>query len=135
VDILVAGGFDDGSKTLLRNTHECVRVRSGFHSVNGNTDTSISAILKADRERDTRGELTVELGFGGTGTNGTPRNEISNVLRRNRVEKLRSDGNAEVGEVAQELTRKTQTLVDLEGTIKVRVVDKTFPSNGSAWFL
>lgn len=45
VDILVAGGLDDGSKAILGNTHEGVGIGSGFHGIDGNTDTSIGSYV------------------------------------------------------------------------------------------
>jgi hypothetical protein len=94
----------------------------------------VLTVLEADRERDTGGELTMELRLSGTSTNGTPREEVSDVLGRDGVEKLGSDRNADVGEITQKLTSKTETLVDLEGTIKVWVIDETLPSDGCAGF-
>jgi hypothetical protein len=135
VDVLVSGGLDDSSKTLLGNTHESMGIGSRLHGVDCNPDTSVRPVLEADGERDTRSELAMELGLGSTSTDSTPRDEISNVLGRDGVEKLGSDGNANVGEIAQKLTGETETLVDLEGTVKVRVVDETLPSNGCAGFL
>jgi len=134
VDILVAGGLDDGSKTLFGDTHESVGVGSRLHGINSNADTSISSVLEADREGDTGGELTVKLRLSGTSTDSTPRDKVSNVLGRDGVEKLGSDGNAEVGEVAQKLTSKAETLVDLEGPIEVWVINESLPSDGCAGF-
>lgn len=45
VNILVAGGLDDSSQTLLSDTHESVGVGSRFHSVDSNPDTSISSYI------------------------------------------------------------------------------------------
>lgn len=92
-------------------------------------------ILETDREGDTGGKLTVELRFSGTSTNSTPGDEVSDVLGRDGIEELGSDGDTEVSEVAQELTSKAETLVDLEGAIEVGVVNETLPSDGCAWFL
>ena len=61
-------------------------------------------VLETDREGDTGGELAVELGLGGTSADSTPRDEVSDVLGRDGVEKLGSDGDTEVGKVAQEFT-------------------------------
>ena len=60
---------------------------------------------------------------------------IRKVLRRDRVEQLRADGDAEVGQVAEKLTSLTETLVDLERAIDVGVIDESLPANGSAGFL
>lgn len=92
-------------------------------------------ILEADREGDTGGELTVELGFGGTSADSTPGDEVSNVLGRDGVEKFGPDGDTEMGKIAQELTTNAQTLVDLERPVEVWVVDETFPPDSCAWFL
>ena len=95
----------------------------------------VFTVLEADRERDTRGKLTVELRLSGTSTDGTPRDEVSDVLGRDGVEKLGSDGDTEASKVAQELTSKAQTLVNLESSVEVRIIDETLPSDGRARFL
>jgi len=134
MDVLVTGGLDDGSEAIFGNAHEGVRVGGGLHGINGDTDASISPVLETDGERDTRGELAVELGLRGTSTDSTPRDEVSDVLGRDGIKKLGSDGDTKVGKVAQELTSKTEALVDLERPVEVWVVDEPFPPNGCAWF-
>lgn len=92
-------------------------------------------VLEPDRERDTGRELTVKLRLGGTGTDSTPGDEVSDVLGGDGVEKLGSNRNAQVGEIAQELTSEAETFVDLEGSIEVWVVNETLPSDGRTGFL
>jgi len=82
-----------------------VRAGRGPHGVDGNADRAIGAVLEADRERDTRSELTiaakgrvgasaqfkgrsitgedapVELRLGRPGADGSPRDEVSDELR------------------------------------------------------
>ncbi len=77
----------------------------------------------------------MELRLSGTRANGTPGNEIIDVLRGNSVEKFRANGNAKMGEVAKELTRKMKSLVYLKRTIDGRIIDKAFPANRRARFL
>lgn len=77
----------------------------------------------------------MELRLGRTSTNGSPRDEISDVLGRDSVEKLGSHWNTKASEVAQELTGKAEALVDLEGAVKVWVIDETLPTDSRAWFL
>lgn len=48
----------------------------------------VLTVLEANRERHTRGEFTVELRLGGTSTDGTPRDEVGDVLRRDGIKKL-----------------------------------------------
>ena len=105
MNILVTGCLDDGGKTLLGNTHEGMGIGSRLHGIDSDTNASVSScekhkepgtkwiqqlltILEANREGNTRSELTVELGLGGTSTDGTPRDEVSNVLGGDSVEEL-----------------------------------------------
>lgn len=92
-------------------------------------------ILETDWEGDTRSELTMKLRLGGTSTDSTPRNKVSDVLGRDSIEKFGSNRDAKVCEVAQELTGEAKTLVDLEGAIEVWVIDETLPSDSRPWFL
>jgi hypothetical protein len=95
----------------------------------------VLTILESDGEGDTGGELTVELRLSGTSTDGTPRDKVRNVLGRDGVEEFGSDRDTEAGKIAQELTSKAQTLVDLEGPVEVWVIDETLPSDCRTWFL
>lgn len=72
VDILVAAGLDDGGETLLGDAHEGVRVGSGVHGIDSDTNAAVGSVLEADGERDTGSELTVKLGLGSASANGTP---------------------------------------------------------------
>lgn len=86
--MLVTLGAGNSSKTLLGDTHEVVLSSGGTNSVNGNTKAAVCAVLEADGERKTRSKLAVKLGLGGTGTNSTDGNTISEELRRDGVEHL-----------------------------------------------
>ena len=83
--VLVTGGTSDGCKTLLGHTHEVVGARCRETGVDGNGEGAISAVLETDREGDTGGELTVELGFGGTGTNGGEGETIGKELHKEEI--------------------------------------------------
>lgn len=133
--VLVAPGGGDGEDTLLGDTHEVVRAAGRLHGVDGNTDVTVSAVLETNGETQTTAELTVELGLGGSGTNGTQTEQVSQVLGRNGVEHLSSDGHTGVGEVRVELTSNTETLVDVESVVHIRVVDESLPANGGTGLL
>lgn len=60
---------------------------------------------------------------------------IGNVLRRNSIQKLRAYRYSKICKIAEQLTSHAKALVDLEGTIDVWVVNKTFPADRGAWFL
>jgi len=132
-----AWGFEaDFIASTATQTIPSVPVWGGIRKMNGlYTGRLVFTVLEADRERDTRGELTVELRLSGTSTDGTPRDEVSDVLGRDGVEKLGSNGVTEASKVAQELTSKAQILVNLESSVEIWVIDEILPSDGRAWFL
>ena len=77
----------------------------------------------------------MDLAFGGAGADGSPAYEAGDVLGGDHVEKLGSGGHAHLGEIEQEVAGFAQAVVDPEGLIEVRVVDKALPSEGGARFL
>lgn len=46
VNILVAGGLDDGGEALLGDTHESVGIGGRLHGIDCDTNTSISSCMK-----------------------------------------------------------------------------------------
>jgi len=127
--VLVAGGAGDGGQTLLGDTHEVVLGSGGADSVNGNVQAAVGTVLETDGERETGGQLTVELGLGGAGTDSADGDEVSEELGRDGVEHLGGDGHAGRGEIAEELSRDTETLVNLEGLVDIGVVNQTLPAD------
>lgn len=128
--VLVTSGLGNGSQTLLGHTEEAVRVSSGADGVNGDGETTVGSILETNGEGQTGGQLTVQLGLGGAGTDGTEGDQIGQVLWGDGVQHLASDGETGAGQVNVELARNAQTLVDLVGLVHVRVVDETLPADG-----
>lgn len=59
----------------------------------------------------------------------------SDVLRTDGIEKFGSNGNPHVSEIHEKLTTHLQSLVNLECTVDVGVVDEAFPANSRARFL
>jgi hypothetical protein len=55
MDVLVTTGFYDSGETLFSDTHEGMGVGRRLHSIDSNTDATVSSILEADRERGTGG--------------------------------------------------------------------------------
>ena len=62
------------------------------------------------------------LAFCGAGANGSPANQIGNILWRDQVEVLGAGGYAHVVDVAQQLPSQTQAFVDF----KTIVITKPF---------
>ena len=63
------------------------------------------------------------------------RDQVGDVLRRDRVEELGAGGHAHLGEVEQQVRARAQAVVDLEGAVEVRVVDQALPADGGARLL
>lgn len=133
--VLVSGSLCDGSKTLLGNTHEVVLGSSRANGINGHTQTAIGTVLEAHRERQTRGKLSVQLRLGGTGANGTEGDEVGKELRRDGVKHFAGNRHALAGQVAEELARDAQTLVDLVALVEVGVVDQALPADSGTGLL
>jgi hypothetical protein len=67
--VFVACCAGDCGKALLGDPHEMVGMRGGEYRVNGNRHGAVSTVLEPYRERYTRGEFAVKLGFGGARAN------------------------------------------------------------------
>jgi len=127
--VLVAGGAGNGGKALLGNTHEVMFGSSSTDSVNSDTQAAVGAVLETNRERKARSKLAVKLALSCAGANGTNRDQVGKKLRGDGVEHLGGNGHAGRGEVAKQLSGDTETLVDLESLVDVRVVDEALPAD------
>ena len=133
--VLVAGRLGDGCQALFGHTQEAVRVGGRADCVNGHGEVAVGAVLVADGEGQARCQLTVQLGLGGPGANGTQRDQVGQVLRGNGVEHLTGDGQAGVGQVDVQLAGHAETLVNVVGLVDIRVVDQALPADGGAGLL
>src|SRR5690625_5717498 len=66
------------------------------------------AVLEADGHAEARSELAVHLAFGGTCTDGSPRDGVRQILRRDGVEELGTCGHAALDEIEEQCARDTQ---------------------------
>ena len=71
----------------------------------------------------------MSLGFSGARTNRRPGNQILQILRGNWIERFGRGRQTQVCNIQQQLATDAQPLFDLKRVIKVRVVDKPFPSD------
>lgn len=127
--VLVAARPCDGSQTLLCYTQEVVlRLRSADR-INCDSQASICSVLEANRERETRRKLTVQLRFCCACSDGAERDEVCKELWGDCVEHLRCNGHALGCKVDVQLARDAKTLVDLEALINVGIVDKPLPAD------
>lgn len=135
IAIFVAFGGGYGNNTLLGRAHKVVTAAHGLEGVHGSVDRAVGSVLEADGERQSRSKLTVELGLGGAGTDGTDTDQISSVLGRDCVKHLAGDGDAKMGDVRQELASNLHTLVDVVAIVNIGVVDDSLPAHSGTGLL
>jgi hypothetical protein len=124
MDVLVPVRLDDRSHPSLGHTHETMRMLGRPHGIDGHTGTPIRPVLEPDRERDTRGQLPVQLGLGGSSSDGSPGDEVRDELRGDGIEQFGTDGHAHRGDVDHEFTGESETFVDLERVVDVGVAGR-----------
>jgi hypothetical protein len=130
--VAIAFGADDGNAALAVDAEEGVRLGGGEDGIDGNAEVAAGAVLEADRCRQAGRHLAVGLRFGGAGADCGPRDEVAVVLRRNRVERLGTGRQADLGDVEQELAGLFHADVDAEAVVHEGVVDVALPAHRGA---
>src|SRR4051812_13565290 len=75
------------------------------------------------------------LTLSGTRADGTPRDQVRNVLRRDHVEEFAARRQPELVDLQQQSACGAQPVVDAETSIEIGIVDQAFPAHGRAWLL
>ena len=78
----------------------CERLR-GEDGVDGDLHIARGGVLESDRTGEAGDELAVDLAFGGARADGSPADEVGDVLRRDHVEEFGAGGHAHFGEIEQ----------------------------------
>ena len=71
----------------------------------------------------------MHLAFGRARANGTPTDQIADVLRRNHIQELTACRQTLAIDFNQQLTCNAQTFVDAKAFVQVGVIDQTFPTH------
>jgi hypothetical protein len=74
----------------------------------------------------------MRLRFGGARADRCPGDQVAEILRRNRVERLGAGGQAEFGKLEEKFAGLQHSLIDTEGIVHIRVIDIAFPAGGRA---
>ena len=74
----------------------------------------------------------MDLGLRGAGPDGTPCDQVRDVLRGNRIQEFGSRGHPHVSEFEEQFTGDAEPPVDVEGAVKVRVIDQALPAHCGA---
>ncbi len=109
--------------------------RADLQRVDRDRQRAVGAVLEADRRRQPARHLAVGLRFGRARADRGPRDQVRQVLRHDRVERLGGSRHAEIGQPAEQLARGADALLDVEGVVEIRVVDQALPAHRGARLL
>ncbi len=129
---LPALGCDDGRQALLGDRKEMMRVPGRLHGFDGDEHRPARPVLEAHRHRQPARQLAMNLAFGRSRANGSPRHQVRDELRRDRIEELRPARQAHLRQRAQQAARHAQPVIDVEASVEVGIVDQALPPDGGA---
>ncbi len=135
VAVGVALGVEDRRHAADVDAGERVVGTRGADRVDGDLDRAVGPVLEADRHREARRELSVDLALGRAGADRAVGDEVGDVLRGDRVEELAGDREPEIEDLAQQAARGVKALVDVAAAVQVRVVDEALPADRRARLL
>jgi len=135
VGVRVPGRGHHRGRAVVGDAEERVPGGRGPAGVDRHLDVAVGAVLESDRHRQARGELTVDLALGGPRADRAPGHRVGDVLRRDRVQPLAADRQAEFDDVEQEPPGGTQAAVHVVAAVHVRVVDQALPPGHRARLL
>ena len=127
--IAVTAGIHNRRMPPFRYGQEAVRRTGGINGIDSHFNRTISAIFETYRTRKTRRQFAVHLRFGGTCANCAPAHQVSEILWGDHIEKLTCRWQTAVVNIKQQFTGYTQTVVDLEAIIHMRIVNQPFPAH------
>src|SRR5690606_23304919 len=94
--VLVAIGRNDGRMSALGYRQEVMWLRSCLDGIHSNPYIAVRAVLEADRARQAGSQLAVNLAFSRSRADGSPRDQIGDVLRGDHVQELATRGHAQL---------------------------------------
>ena len=91
--------------------------------------------LKPTGRRQSARHFAVRLRFGGARADRGPGDELGEVLRHDRIERLGARRQPELGDVQQQFARQQNALLDVKRVVQVRIVDQSLPAHRGARLL
>jgi hypothetical protein len=96
--------------------------------IDGDLDVAVGPVLEADRHRQARAELAVDLALGRARADRAPADGIGDVLRGDRIEELEADRQPGAEHPEQHVAGAPEALVDVARAVEVGVVDQPLPA-------
>src|SRR5215472_6018259 len=103
-----------------------MRRLGGANGVHGNAHIAIRAVFKTDWTRETGSKLAMDLALCCARANGTPGNQIGEVLGRDHVEEFASCGHSRFVQFEQQTSRQAQPVIDLKTAVEVGFYNQAF---------
>src|SRR5699024_5175628 len=135
VTIGVARGLHDRGAPLGVGAEEYVAGRRRAAAVDRDLHVAVGAVLEADRHRQARDQLAVDLALRGPRADRAPGDGVGDVLRTGGLEELGADGQAGVQHVEQQLAGRPQAARDVVAAVERWIVDEALPPDGGARLL
>ena len=135
VAVRIARRGDNAGAAILVDAEETVRRTRRKQRIQRRLDASVGAVFEADRHGEAAGHFTVGLRFGRARADRGPTHHVRNVLRHDRVKKLRGRGQPQLRDLQQQTPRQLQTSGQIARIIHARIVDQSLPANGRARLL
>ena len=135
VAVGIAARDDGGRGAVEVDAEKGLRLAGGPDGVDGGLQGTVGAVLETERHREAGGHLPVSLRLRGAGSDGSPADEVGDVLGCDGIEKLGGRGQTEVEDVAEKCAPEAEAVGDVVGAIEVRVHDEAFPADGGAGLL
>ena len=130
----VSRGLDDARGTVLIDAEETVRSTGGLHRIDGCLDAAVRAVFESDGHGESAGHFAMGLGFRRARPDGSPTDEVGDVLRDDGVEEFCAGGQAEFDDIEEEFAGGGDAVGDVAGVIEVGVVNEAFPTGRRPWF-
>src|SRR5947199_115311 len=135
VPVGVALGVDHGGDAILVDAEEGVRMARRLQRVDGDLLVAVGRVLEADRHREPARHLAMRLALGGARADRGPRDQVGQVLRRDRVEQLGAGGQPEPRQIDEQLAGQAQPELHVVRAVEVGVVDEPLPADRRARLL
>src|SRR6266545_79647 len=132
VTVRISRRADDAGDAVLIDAEKTVGRARGRHGVNGDLQAAVGRVFEADLHGQTARHLAVRLGFRRAGADRRPTHQVGKILRHDGIEKFGRCRQPHPGDLQKQTPRFLQAGFDVVGTVEVRVVDQSFPTDRRA---
>mmetsp|Transcript_33900 Transcript_33900/g.88248 ORF Transcript_33900/g.88248 Transcript_33900/m.88248 type:complete len:525 (-) Transcript_33900:270-1844(-) len=129
VTVGVALAVHDRHGPLLGGGEECMRILRSRHRVHSHITVPVGRVLEPHRHGQPARQFTMELALRCSSPDGSPRHQISDVLRCQGVQKLTPTRYTRIVDLLQQLPGRPEAFVHLVGPVQIRIIDQTLPAN------